>query len=136
MKKPTLYDILKTINENQYINYQMYFDVNGVFHFNRIPMDEQDTVMVDDDIWKHSYISHEVTTDYESLKNDIVILGKMHTATKYTSAFAISGNTITITATTIRREYNHIKMAFTTPSNMSATNPNTQYYLNLCVLVL
>lgn len=127
----TLYDILKTINENQYINYQMYFDVNGVFHFNRIPMDEQDTVMVDDDIWKHSYISHEVTTDYESLKNDIVILGKMHTATKYTSAFAISGNTITITATTIRREYNHIKMAFTTPSNMSATNPNTQYYLNL-----
>ena len=32
----TLYDILKTINDNQYINYQMYFDVNGVFHFKHI----------------------------------------------------------------------------------------------------
>lgn len=127
----TLYDILKTINENQYVNYQMYFDVNGVFHFNRIPMSSRDPIMVDDDIWQYSYISHEVTTDYESLKNDIIVLGKTHTATKYTSSCTLSGTTFTMQSASVRREYNHVKIAFTTPSNMSATNPTVQYYVNL-----
>lgn len=127
----TLFDILRTINDNQYVNYQMYFDVNGVFHFNRIPMDEQDIVMVDDDIWKYTYISHEVMTDYESLKNDIIVLGKTHTATKYTSSCTLSGTTFTMASSSVRREYNHTKIAFTTPSNMAATTPNVQYYVNL-----
>lgn len=127
----TLYDILRIINENQYVNYQMYFDVNGVFHFNRIPMDYQDTVMVDDDIWKHTYISHEVTTDYESLKNDIVVLGKVHTASKYCNNIDYNNNVFSTSNTAIKREKDHIKIAFTTPSDMTATTPNTQYYFNL-----
>ena len=127
----TLYDILKTINDNQYVNYQMYFDVNGIFHFNRIPMDYQDTVMVDDDIWKYTYISHEVTTDYESLKNDIVVLGKVHTASKYCNSIDYNNNIFSTSNTTIKREKDHIKISFTTPSDMTATVPNNQYYFNL-----
>lgn len=127
----TLYDILKTINDNQYVNYQMYFDVNGVFHFNRIPMDYQDTVMVDDDIWKYTYISHEVTTDYESLKNDIVVLGKVHTASKYCNSIDYNDNIFSTSNTAIKREKDHIKISFTTPSDMTATVPNNQYYFNL-----
>ena len=129
----TLYDILTTINKNQYINYQMYFDVNGIFHFNRIPMDSQDTIMVDDDIWKYAYISHEVTTDYESLKNDIVILGKTHTASQYSNdcEYDNHDDTFYMTCAGVKREKNHIKLAFTTPSDLKATTPNVQYYLNL-----
>lgn len=129
----TIYDILKTINENQYTNYQMYFDVNGVFHFKRIPMDTTvDTIMVNDDIWKYTYISHDVTTDYESLKNDIIVLGKTQTAAQYASSCTFDGaRTFTITCSTIRSERNHIKLAFTTPSTMSPTAANDQYYINL-----
>lgn len=127
----TLYDILKTVNENQYVNYQMYFDVNGVFHFNRIPMGNEDMVMVDDDIWKYAYISHEVTTDYENLKNDIVVLGKTHTASKYSSDCALSDHTFTMSSASVKREKNHIKLAFTTPEEMTETTDNEQYYLNL-----
>ena len=127
----TLYDILKTINENQYINYQMYFDVNGVFHFKRIPMGRGDAVMVDDDIWKYAYISHEVTTDYESLKNDIVVLGKAHTATKYSNDCTLTDHTFTMSSASVKREKNHIKLAFTTPEDMTPTVDGEQYYLNL-----
>lgn len=127
----TVYDILKTINENQYINYQMYFDVNGTFHFNPIPMTHQDTVMVDDDIWNYTYISHDVTTDYESLKNHVIVLGKTHTATDYSNDCTFSSNTFTMSSASIKREKNHIKLAFTTPNNMSPTIMGTQYYLNL-----
>lgn len=127
----TLYDILKTINENQYINYQMYFDVNGVFHFKRIPMGHGDAVMVDDDIWKYAYISHEVTTDYESLKNDIIVLGKTHTATKYSNDCTLTDHTFTMSSASVKREKNHIKLAFTTPEDMTPTVDGEQYYLNL-----
>ncbi len=129
----TLYDILSTINKNQYINYQMYFDVNGVFHFNRIPMTNQDIIMVDDDIWKYTYISHEVTTDYESLKNHIIILGKTHTATQYSNDCVLDETNFTfnMTSASVKREKNHIKIAFTTPEDMTPTMMGTQYYLNL-----
>lgn len=127
----TLYDILKTVNENQYINYQMYFDVNGCFHFNHIPSGKDDVTMVDDDIWKYAYISHEVTTDYESLKNDIIVLGKTHTATKYSSDCALNDHTFTMSSASVKREKNHIKLAFTTPEDMIPTTDGEQYYLNL-----
>jgi hypothetical protein len=127
----TLYDILKTINENQYINYQMYFDVDGIFHFNHIPSGKDAPVMVDDDIWKYAYISHEVTTNYEDLKNDIVVLGKTHTASKYSSDCALNNHTFTMSSASVKREKNHIKLAFTTPENMTPTVDGEQYYLNL-----
>lgn len=127
----TLYDILKTVNENQYINYQMYFDVNGCFHFNHIPSGKDAVTMVDDDIWKYTYISHEVTTDYESLKNDIIVLGKTHTATKYSSDCALNDHTFTMSSASVKREKNHIKLAFTTPEDMTPTTDGEQYYLNL-----
>ena len=127
----TLYDILKTINDNQYINYQMYFDVNGVFHFKHIPMGKDDMVMVDDDIWQYAYISHEVTTDYESLKNDIVVLGKTHTATKYSNDCALVDHTFTMSSASVKREKDHIKLAFTTPEDMTPTTDGEQYYVNL-----
>lgn len=127
----TIYDLLKTINENQYINYQMYFDVEGVFHFNRIPMSTKDPIMVDNDIWDATYVSHEVTTDYESLKNDIVVLGKTHTATQYSADCALNNHTFTMSCAGVKREKNHIKLAFTTQDSMTPTTDGDQYYLNL-----
>lgn len=127
----TLYNILSTINQNQYINYQMYFDVDGCFHFNKIPSGTNEMIMVDDDIWKSSYISHNVNTDYESLKNDIIVLGGTHDSTLYSNDCTRSGNTFVMNSASVKREANHIKLSFTTPIGMSPTTSGTQYYLNL-----
>lgn len=127
----TLYDILKTLNNNQYVNYQMYFDVDGCFHFNRIPMGVHEQVACDDDIWNRAYLSHNVTTDYESLKNSIVVMGKTHDSTKYSSDCALNDHTFEMTSASVKREMNHIKLAFTTPSDLTPTTVGEQYYLNL-----
>jgi hypothetical protein len=127
----TLYDILSTINNNQYINYQMYFDVDGCFHFNKIPSGVNENIMVDDDIWTNTYISHSVNTSYEDLKNDIIVLGKTHESSTYSSDCNLNGTTFTMSCAGVKREKNHIKQAFTTPSAMSSTTSGTQYYLNL-----
>lgn len=127
----TLFDILKEINEGQYINYQMYFDVDGCFHFNKIPSGTNESIMVDDDIWNATYISHSVTTDYESLKNHIIVFGGTHEASAYSNDCVLSDNTFIMSSASVSREKNHIKLGFTTPSDMTTTTSGNQYYLNL-----
>lgn len=129
----TLYEVLATLNNNQYINYQMYFDVDGCFHFEKIPSGNNDMIMVDDDIWREVYLSHDISTDYENLKNHIIVLGKTHTASKYSNDCALdtSTNTFTMSSASVKRETNRIKIAFTTPTDMLPTHEGEQYYLNL-----
>lgn len=129
----TLYDILSTINKNQYINYQMYFDVDGIFHFEPIPSGNDASIMVDDDIWDYTYISHEVSTNYEEMKNHIIVLGKTHVADNYCSdvVFNSETRTFTMNCAGVKRERDHMKISFTTPSDMSATIAGEQYKLNV-----
>ena len=127
----TLYGILSTINQNQYINYQMYFDIDGIFHFEPIPSGSDASIMVDDDIWNYTYISHEVSTNYEDVKNHIIVLGKAHTSDYYCDNVAFSSNTFSMDCAGIKRERDHMKISFTTPSDMSTTTAGEQYKLNL-----
>ena len=133
----TLYDILSTINTNQYINYQMYFDVDGIFHFEPIPNGKDASIMVDDDIWDSAYISHEVTTNYEELKNHIIVLGKTHTADNYCDIANVTEETssweIEVECAGVKRERNHMKISFTTPSDclIEVSNQGKPVNLNL-----
>jgi hypothetical protein len=132
----TLYDILSTINKNQYVNYQMYFDIDGVFHFEPIPSGSNASIMVDDDIWDSTYISHEVSTNYEDLKNHIIVLGKTHTSDNYCDIeLTKPSDTWEIKATCagIKRERNHMKISFTTPSDclLEVSNQGMGVNINL-----
>lgn len=73
----TAYAMLKELRDIL-PNYQMYFDVDGVFHYDKVPLSGGDTVMVDDTIWRKNLISYQKTTDFESLKNVIEVIGKEH----------------------------------------------------------
>lgn len=71
----TAYNILTQLRD---INacYQTYFDQDGVFWFNRIPMGTDEQIMVTDDIWKKVLISYKRNYDFESVKNVIEVFGK------------------------------------------------------------
>ena len=71
----TAYNILTQLRD---INscYQTYFDQDGIFWFNRIPMGSNEQIMVDDDIWKKVLISYKRSYDFESVKNVIEVFGK------------------------------------------------------------
>ena len=56
--------------------YQTYFDQDGIFWFNQIPMGSNEQVRVNDDIWQKVLISYKKTTDFESVKNVVEVFGK------------------------------------------------------------
>jgi hypothetical protein len=115
----TLYDLLTAINE-QNINYQMYFDVDGVFHYNKIPDGADEPIMATDDLWDSVYISHQSDVPYDQLKNHIIVLGKTHNVKNYCNEVKVSSNTILGTCSSVKKMRNHIKLGFTTPSDMGA----------------
>lgn len=112
----TYYQLLTELN-NMNVNYQIYFDVDGVFHYEKIPDGVNEQVIIDDNIWKRCYISHTVNTSFEDLKNSITVLGKMHDISNYCSSISLSGSQINATCSNVSALRNNLKVGFTTPDN-------------------
>ena len=72
-----IFDIIKQLRDIL-PNYQVYFDVNGVFHYDQIPSGDNDPVLIDDVLWNDVNTSDNITTDFESVKNYIEVYGKTH----------------------------------------------------------
>lgn len=109
----TIYDILKELRDIL-PNYQMYFDVDGVFHYNLIPSGKNEQVMVDDDIWNVNLLDYKKDTDFESLKNSIEVFGKTHDIKYYGGQATTSGNTYSITISGIDTLRKNLKIGFNT----------------------
>lgn len=90
----TAWDLLTQLRDIN-SNWEMFFDVDGVFHFQQIPSGkvivgettEDDTTeyiygeptpLVDDDIWDKVLISASYETNFEDVKNYIEVYGKSH----------------------------------------------------------
>ena len=91
-----VFDIIKQLRDIL-PNYQVYFDVNGVFHYDQIPSGDNDPVLIDDTLWNDVNMSDNITTDFESVKNYIEVYGKSHTVNYFPSATSISGGTLNLT---------------------------------------
>lgn len=63
--------------------YQMYFDVDGVFHYEPIPSGEDDPVLITDDIWNSVVTGETVSTDFTTVKNYIEVYGRTHEVQYY-----------------------------------------------------
>ena len=94
----TVYDILSSLRDIM-PNYQIYFDVNGVFHYEPIPLAYDDPVLIDDDLWTNLLISENINTDFESVKNYVEVLGHTWDVDYYSPSdkTTVSGGTITPT---------------------------------------
>lgn len=90
----TWWDVLESL-QSILPNYQMYFDVDGVFHYEPIPYKPNEIVRMDDDIWKPNVISESVSYDFESVKNSIKVLGRTHSVS-YFAVSAPNANVITL----------------------------------------
>lgn len=94
----TVYDILSSLRDIM-PNYQIYFDVNGVFHYEPIPLAYDDPVLIDDDLWTNLLISENINTDFENVKNYVEVLGYTWDVDYYSpsESTTVSGSTITPT---------------------------------------
>lgn len=119
----TYFDILKNMNDMN-VNYQMYFDVNGTFHYEVIPTGHDEQVFIDDDIWANTYISHSININYENIKNHIIVLGKTQETQGYGDAKIKSG-VYYVTSSEIKKMSNNLKIGVGTP-NKTVSNPRLQ----------
>lgn len=70
----TVYDILCKLRDI-IPQYEIYFDVDGVFHYEMIPSGDDEPIVLDDDLLKRIVTSEQIDTDFESVKNYVEIWG-------------------------------------------------------------
>ena len=86
----TIYSMLKElVSINSF--YQIYFDVNGLPHVDKIPSGDNESVMVRDDIWKNTLIQYTRDISFEEVKNTVEVYGK--TLDDGTTPYAIAQDT-------------------------------------------
>lgn len=114
----TVYDVLAKLRDIL-PQYQMYFDVSGVFHYELIPSGEDEPVLITDDIWDSVLTGEDINTDFSTVKNYIEVYGRTHDPEHYPSTISVSDATIamTIASLTTLTEFNII--GFTLPSAVS-----------------
>lgn len=120
----TIYDILEKLLEID-PNMQMYFDVDGVFHYEPIPTGDNEEITLNDAYWDRTLISMETSYNFEGVKNVIEVIGKTHEIKWYADA-TISGSTynLNMPAYTSNHYRNNLKIGFTAPNKV--TNPYVQ----------
>ena len=91
----TVYDILTALRDIL-PQYQMYFDVDGVFHYEYIPTGEDAPVLLDDNVLPKIVQSESINTSFESVKNYIEVWGRNHDIVNYPSEITIDGGAITV----------------------------------------
>lgn len=118
----TVYAVLTQLRDI-YPNYQMYFDVDGVFHFDKIPSGQNEQIMVDDTIWQRNLLGYSKPTTFDNVKNVIEVWGKTHeVGSNYGGTATVSGNQYNITlAMESSALYDNMMIGFTT--NQSVANP-------------
>lgn len=73
----TIYDLLVEIRD-LYSDWEMFFDVDGVFHWQQIPNGINEPVVLDFDQLKQKVIiSETIDVDFENVKNHIIVYGRL-----------------------------------------------------------
>ena len=119
----TVYDILSSLRDIM-PNYQIYFDINGVFHYEPIPLAYDDPVLIDDDLFNNVLISENINTDFESVKNYVEVLGHTWDVDYYSPSenTTVSGGTITPTFSDLKTLEDGTAVGITLPVDVNSTS--------------
>lgn len=96
----TVWDILTELR-NILPQYQMYFDVDGIFHYELIPSGDNEPIIMDDDLLTSILISEQIDTDFESVKNYIEVWGYTHDVQNASTSTTASGGALSLTIGTL-----------------------------------
>ena len=110
----TAYDLLCELRDIN-ANWEMFFDVDGIFHFQQIPSGKvivdpesgeegEPTPVVDQTVWDKLNVSYDLDTNFEDVKNYIEVLGKVHEPHEY--------GTVTINNATLNMKLTNVKASY------------------------
>lgn len=118
----TVYDILVALRDIL-PSWQIYFDEDGVFHYNPIPSGQNEPVMFYDDTWSQVVLSESINTDFSAVKNVVEVWGKTLSPAHYADA-TVSGNTYQLNIADVSSYRKNMLYGFTAPSIIE--NPQVQ----------
>ena len=110
----TAYDLLCQLRDIN-SNWEMFFDVDGVFHFQQIPSGKviidpesgeegEPTPVVDQTVWDKLNVSYNLDTNFEDVKNYVEVLGKVHEPNEYGTA-TIEGGSLDLKLANVIESY-------------------------------
>lgn len=112
----TVYDILSELRDIM-PNYEMFFDVDGVFIYQPIPTGQNVPVKIDDTMLKNVLLNEAVDTDFETVKNYIEVYGQTYDPDYYSATTTYSGGVLNLSvsglSTTAASVPNGILIGFT-----------------------
>ena len=112
----TVYTILSGLRDI-YPNYEIYFDIDGVFHYNKIPSGVDEPVQIDDTLWESVVISEKVDVDYQYVKNYIEVWGRTHDPAYFPTNVTVNGSNITLDIAEVSDYSDGIIYGFTLPTH-------------------
>lgn len=118
----SIYTVLAGLRDI-YPNYEIYFDVNGVFHYNAIPTGVNEPVQVDDTTWESIVISEKVDVNFQNVKNYIEVYGRTHDPSYFSTNTIVNGTNITLTMEDVTAYTDGIIYGFTLTNNTGIIAP-------------
>lgn len=110
----TVYDILVELRDIL-PSWQIYFDEDGVFHYEPIPSGQNEPVMFYDDTWNEVVLSESINTDFSTVKNVVEVWGKTLEPAHYADA-TVSGSTYVLSISDVSSYRDGMLYGFTAPS--------------------
>ena len=117
----TVWDLLKLLRDIL-PQYQMYFDKEGVFHYDLIPSGQNMPSTFDDDLLKNILIKEKINTDFENVKNYIEVYGKTHSVNFFSSTTSVSRGNFSLTINSLTSIEEYVMIGWVTSSAISNIN--------------
>lgn len=122
-----VYDIIAKLRDIS-AEWETYFDIDGIFHYNQISVYYDDEIIADDDILQSTVIQVENDVDFQNVKNVIEVFGKSIDPIRYGDVASLSGSTYSISLEDFTLKPN-TTIGFTTPAN-NGTVSNAKLKIN------
>ena len=126
-KTATLYEILKKLRDIS-PEYEMFFDINGVFVYQLIPSGADDPIMLDNTALDKTLISISNQVSFESVKNHVQLFGKALAPNYYGGEVSPVGDTYTVSIANISTLAENLMFGFTAVTTVA--NPKLKLVLN------
>ena len=116
----TWWDVLVALR-NILPSYQMYFDVDGIFHYDMIPYKADDPIRIDLNTWDNNAISESVNVGFESVKNAVEVYGAIHEPPFFCDSdkATVSNSAISLTVNESFELKEYTMVGFVLPSDVS-----------------
>jgi hypothetical protein len=103
-------------------NWEVFFDVDGIFHYQPISAYASNQIIADDDVFNYTVTEVVDNVDFENVKNVIEVFGKSIEPSRYGDVATLSGSTYSVSIEGLTTLTPNMTIGFTTPSNNGTVN--------------